>query len=169
MDLDGYAIGGLSVGESREELVAYASLSASCLPDDKVRYLMGVGQPVDIVDAVLAGVDLFDCVLPSRAGRHGQAYTTQGRVNLKNARFATDPEPLDADCDCLACRTVSRAYLRHLVRCGEILGKRLVSLHNLALYQRLMRDLRAALLAGDPVALAALRTRAELASGRAPE
>ncbi|MCA9490106.1 MAG: tRNA guanosine(34) transglycosylase Tgt [Myxococcales bacterium] len=169
MDLDGYAIGGLSVGEPREELVAYATLSASCLPADKPRYLMGVGQPVDIVDAVLAGVDLFDCVLPSRAGRHGQAYTTQGRVNLKNARFTTDPEPLDPDCDCLACRTVSRAYLRHLVRCGEILGKRLVSLHNLALYQRLMRELRAALVAGDTEALAALRTRAELASGRAPE
>ncbi len=163
LDLDGYAVGGLSVGESRDDLVGFAALTASCLPADKVRYLMGVGQPVDLVDAAMAGIDLFDCVLPSRAGRHGQAYTSLGRVNLKNARFAADPEPLDPDCGCPACRTVSRAYLRHLVRCEEILGKRLLTLHNLALYQRLMRDLREAILSGDAARLATLRERAALA------
>jgi queuine tRNA-ribosyltransferase len=111
---------------------------------------------------VLAGVDLFDCVLPTRAGRHGQAYTAEGRRNLKNARYATDPGPLEEGCPCEACRTASRAYLRHLVKCDEILGKRLITSHNVTFYQRLVADLRAAIVRGDGIA--AVRERAVRAS-----
>ncbi|MEQ1570813.1 MAG: tRNA guanosine(34) transglycosylase Tgt [Myxococcota bacterium] len=164
LDLDGYAIGGLSVGEHRDELVAFAEISADALPRNKVRYLMGVGHPIDIADAVLRGVDLFDCVLPTRAGRHGQVYTRQGRRNLKNARYRADPEPLDPACDCPTCTRFSRGYLRHLHQCDELLGKRLLTVHNLAYYQALMAELRGAIASGDPVALDAVRAGAERAS-----
>jgi queuine tRNA-ribosyltransferase len=169
LDLDGYAIGGLSVGEDRDQLVAFAGISASALPPGKIRYLMGVGHPIDIADAVLRGVDLFDCVLPTRAGRHGQAYTRQGRRNLKNARYRADPEPLDPACTCSTCRRFSRAYLRHLHQCDEILGKRLLTLHNVAYYQGLVADLRAAVLSGDPAELDRVRTGAAVATALAPE
>ena len=166
LDLDGYAIGGLSVGESREHLLAMTEVSAAALPANKIRYLMGVGHPHDIVDAILLGVDLFDCVLPTRAGRHGQAYTSVGRKNLKNAAYTEDPGPLDPDCRCGTCTTYSQAYLRHLVKCDEILGKRLLSLHNVWFYQALVRDLRAAILADDTERIGAIRERAGRASMR---
>src|SRR5690606_33334893 len=149
LDLEGYAIGGLSVGEERSVLIEMAGLSAAALPADRVRYLMGVGHPHDIVDAVLNGVDLFDCVIPTRAGRHGQAYTSEGRRNLRNGRYTRDPEPLDPNCDCMACTQFSRAYLRHLVKSEELLGKRLLTLHNLRFYHRLLADLRSAIVEGD--------------------
>ena len=166
LDLDGYAIGGLSVGESREHLLAMTEVSAAALPPQKIRYLMGVGHPHDIVDAILLGVDLFDCVLPTRAGRHGQAYTSAGRKNLKNAKYAEDTGPLDPTCGCSTCTRYTQAYLRHLVRCDELLGKRLLSLHNLWFYQALVRDLRAAILAEDGAAVEAIRTHAVRASTR---
>jgi queuine tRNA-ribosyltransferase len=167
LDLDGYAIGGLSVGEDRESLLEMTEVSADALPADRVRYLMGVGQPSDLVDAVARGVDLFDCVLPTRAGRHGQAYTRDGRRNLRNARYRADPEPLEVACRCPACATFSRGYLSHLVRADELLGKRLLALHNVTFYQRLMADLRRVILAGDAPALEALRADAVRATGPA--
>ncbi len=169
LDLDGYAIGGLSVGEDKDDLLAMTQLSASLLPDDKVRYLMGVGHPIDLVHAVRAGVDLFDCVLPTRAGRHGQAYTSQGRRNMRNGRYREDAAPLDPACTCEACRTYSRAYLCHLTRADELLGKRLLTVHNVAYYQRLMARLRAAILAADEEALDVLQTEAALATVPAAE
>ncbi len=164
MDLDGYAIGGLSIGEDREALLAMVEVSVAHLPAGKARYLMGVGQPIDLVDAVLRGVDMFDCVLPTRAGRHHQAYTSTGRRNLRNAGYALDDGPIDPACDCPACTDFSRAYLRHLCKAGEPLGKRLLTLHNLAYYHRLMRRLRTAIQRRDDAALAALKTEAALAS-----
>ncbi len=167
LDLDGYAIGGLSVGESREELVHFAALSARQLPEGKVRYLMGVGHPVDLADAVRAGVDLFDCVLPTRAGRHGAAYTSEGRRNLKNGRYRQDEAPLDGACACPTCARFTRAYLSHLTRADELLGKRLLTLHNLHYYQSLMQRLRTAVVARSPEALDALCAEAALASAPA--
>ena len=145
---DGYAIGGLAVGEGHAAMCEVLDYAPAILPADRPRYLMGVGKPADIVEAVSRGVDMFDCVLPTRAGRHGQAWTRQGPVNLKNARFAEDDSPLDASLDCPASRDYSRAYLHHLVKSGEILGQVLLSWHNLAVYQALMRDLRAAIAEG---------------------
>lgn len=168
LDLDGYAIGGLSVGEAREDLIGYAQFSARLLPQDRVRYLMGVGHPVDIVDAVLAGVDLFDCVLPTRAGRHGQAYTSQGRRNLRNGRYREDDAPLDPACPCQACTRYSRAYLCHLTRSNELLGKRLLTIHNLTYYHRLMARLRHAILDVAESTLERLRAEAALATHPAP-
>jgi len=167
LDLDGYAIGGLSVGEARDRMLEMVELCTAHLPADRIRYLMGVGQPSDIVDAVLRGVDLFDCVLPTRAGRHGQAYTWSGRRNLRNARYATDPEPLDPSCGCPACRGYSRAYLRHLVKCDELLGKRLLTAHNLHFYQQLVSRVRRAVQVGDASALQAVREDAGRATRRA--
>lgn len=164
LDLDGYAIGGLSVGEDRGALVHAASLSARHLPKDKVRYLMGVGHPVDLVDAVMGGVDLFDCVLPTRGGRHAAAYTSLGRLNMRGARYTTDDSALDPGCGCPTCSRFSKGYLRHLMKTGERLGARLLSVHNLHYYLGLMRRLRGAIGAGDAEALAALRTEAEQAS-----
>jgi len=164
LDLDGYAIGGLSVGEPIEELLAMTGIAAQHLPDDRVRYLMGVGTPSDIVQAVLRGVDLFDCVLPTRSGRHGQAFTSVGRLNLRNARFAEDPAPLDPACDCAACTTFTRSYLRHLVKAEELLGRRLLSVHNLSYYQRLVRRLGEAIAAGDEEAVKALGAESTRAS-----
>ena len=167
LDLDGYAIGGLSTGEDRDALIGSAAVTANALPRDRVRYLMGVGQPADIADAVAAGVDLFDCVLPTRAGRHGQAYTSEGRRNLRNARYRSDPAPLDPACACACCRTFSRGTLRHLVHAEELLGKRLLALHNLTFYQDLVRRLRSAILARDPAALADVRSGAVQATALA--
>lgn len=142
---DGYAIGGLAVGESRAEMCATLDATAPCLPGGAVRYLMGVGKPVDLVEAVYRGVDLFDCVLPTRSGRHGQAWTDEGPLNITNARFAEDNSPLDPESDCPASRDYSRAYLHHLFKAGELLGQVLLSWHNLAYYQHLMRRLRQAI------------------------
>ena len=145
---DGYAIGGLAVGEGQEAMFEVLDHAPAMLPADRPRYLMGVGKPDDIVGAVLRGVDMMDCVLPSRSGRTGQAFTARGPVNLRNARHATDPRPLEDGCDCPACRGYSRAYLHHVVRAGEIIASMLLTWHNLAYYQRLMADLRAAIAAG---------------------
>lgn len=148
LDFPGYAIGGLSVGEDFEARVATFRASARHLPADKPRYLMGIGTPLDIAEGVAAGVDLFDCVMPTRNARTGTAFTREGRLNLKNARFRTDTGPLDPTCDCLACATWSRAYLRHLLKANELLGGVLMTIHNLRHYERLMEDLRAAIGAG---------------------
>lgn len=156
MDLDGYAIGGLSVGEPREDLFGMATLAASHLPKHKVRYLMGVGYPVDLIDGVLAGVDIFDCVIPTRSARFGTAFTSTGRVIIKHATYRDDPAPLDADCPCYTCARFSRAYLRHIFTCNEILAPRLLTLHNVTFYQRLMARIREAVETGNG-ALAALR------------
>ena len=145
---DGYAIGGLAVGEGQEAMFGVLDYAPGFLPQDKPRYLMGVGKPDDIVGAVVRGVDMMDCVLPSRSGRTGQAWTRRGQVNIKNARHADDPRPLDEESDCPAARDYSRAYLHHLVRSGEALGAMLLTWNNLAYYQSLMADIRAAIEAG---------------------
>jgi queuine tRNA-ribosyltransferase len=145
---DGYAIGGLAVGEGHEAMCATLDFAAAMLPSDRPRYLMGVGKPVDLVEAVARGVDMFDCVLPTRAGRHGQAWTWAGPINLKTARFAEDDSPLAEDIDCPASRNYSKSYLHHLVRSGEILSQVMLSWHNLAFYQTLMARMRAAIAEG---------------------
>ena len=145
---DGYGIGGLSVGETREEMGPALAAAMSVLPTDRVRYLMGVGDPARLVDAVAMGVDLFDCVLPTRHGRHGTVLTSAGRFNLSNARFRTDPGPLDDDCPCEVCQRWSKAYLRHLLSVQEPTGARLVTLHNLAWLLRFVADMRTAICAG---------------------
>ena len=142
---DGYAVGGLAVGEGQEAMFACLDFAPGQLPADKPRYLMGVGKPDDIVGAVERGIDMFDCVLPTRSGRTGQAFTRAGPINIRNAKFAEDQGPLDPACGCPVCATWSRAYLHHLVRAGEILGAMLVTEHNLFFYQALMADLRAAI------------------------
>ncbi|RIK91869.1 MAG: tRNA guanosine(34) transglycosylase Tgt [Proteobacteria bacterium] len=152
---DGYAIGGLAVGEGQAEMFRVLEITAPVLPTDRPRYLMGVGKPEDIVGAVMRGVDMFDCVLPTRSGRNAQAFTRRGTVNLRNARHQDDPRPLDEDCRCSACRSYSRAYLAHLVRADEILGSMLMTEHNLTYYQDLMAGLRAAIAEGRLAAFAA--------------
>jgi queuine tRNA-ribosyltransferase len=142
---DGYAIGGLSVGEPKAEMLRILRHTAPQLPADTPRYLMGVGTPQDIVEAVAAGVDMFDCVLPTRNARNGWLYTSEGVVKLRNARYRADLAPLDPACECYTCRNFTRAYLHHLQRVNEILGSRLNTLHNLHYYQRLMRDIREAI------------------------
>jgi queuine tRNA-ribosyltransferase len=151
---DGYAVGGLAVGEGQEAMFGVLDTAPEMLPADRPRYLMGVGKPDDIVGAVLRGIDMFDCVLPTRSGRTGQAFTAAGPVNIKNARHKDDPSPLDPDCDCPVCTTYSRAYLHHLVKSGEILGAMLMTQHNLHFYQRLMANLRAAIAEGRVQAFA---------------
>jgi len=148
MDFPGYAIGGLSVGEPKETMFELVGLSTELLPEDKPRYLMGVGTPEDIVRAVALGVDMFDCVLPTRLGRTGTAFTSVGKVNLRHAKYTDDPSPLDPNCDCLTCRRYSRAYLRHLFKAGEATGPRLVTWHNLHFYLRLMERIREAIVNG---------------------
>ena len=148
MGFDGYAIGGLAVGEGREAMFATLDETAARLPGDRPRYLMGVGKPEDLLGAVARGVDMFDCVLPTRSGRNGQAFTALGPVNLRNARHADDPRPLDATFAFPACAHYGRAYLHHLARAGEILGAMLLSWHNLRYYQRLMAGMRSAIAAG---------------------
>ncbi len=146
---DGYAIGGLAVGEGHDAMCETISLTAPHLPVHRPRYLMGVGKPIDLVEAVARGVDMFDCVLPTRSGRHGQAWTWDGPVNLKNARFAEADEPLDAASHCPASRDYSKAYLHHLFRAGEYLGPMLLSWHNVAFFQQLMAIMRAKIAAGE--------------------
>lgn len=142
---DGYAIGGLAVGEGQEAMFACLDFAPGQLPADCPRYLMGVGKPDDIVGAVERGVDMFDCVLPTRSGRTGQAFTRSGPINIRNARFNEDQGPLDPECGCPTCATWSRAYLHHLVRAGEILGAMLMTEHNIFFYETLMADLRSAI------------------------
>jgi len=142
---DGYAVGGLAVGEGQEAMFGVLDYAPQQLPVDKPRYLMGVGKPDDIVGAVERGIDMFDCVLPTRSGRTGQAFTRNGPINIRNAKFAEDLGPVDPDCACPICHSHSRAYLHHLVRAGEILGAMLMTEHNLYFYQALMADLRAAI------------------------
>jgi queuine tRNA-ribosyltransferase len=146
---DGYAIGGLAVGEPEEERLAVLDALVPQMPEDRPRYLMGVGTPVDIAEAVLRGVDMFDCVIPTRHARNGQLFTSRGNVKFRHARYADDTSPPDPECDCYTCRHYSLAYLRHLAKCGEILGPRLATMHNLHYYQQLMRNLRGAIVAGN--------------------
>jgi queuine tRNA-ribosyltransferase len=148
LGFDGYAIGGLAVGEPKPMMYDLTELVASLLPVDQARYLMGVGKPEDLVESVARGVDMFDCVLPTRNARNGQAFTADGPVTLKQARYARDGAPLDPECDCYACRDFSRAYLRHLFMAGELLSHRLLTLHNVTFFLRLMREMRAAIVAG---------------------
>jgi queuine tRNA-ribosyltransferase len=142
---DGYAVGGLAVGEGQEAMLGCLDFAVEMLPADRPRYLMGVGKPDDIVEAVVRGIDMFDCVLPTRSGRTGQAFTAGGPLNLRNARFAEDQEPIEPACPCPACTTFSRAYVHHLAKAGEILGAMLMTQHNLWFYQRMMQALRDAI------------------------
>jgi queuine tRNA-ribosyltransferase len=148
LGFDGYAIGGLAVGEGQEAMFGVLDFAPGQLPANRPRYLMGVGKPDDIVGAVARGIDMFDCVLPTRSGRTGQAFTADGPINIRNARFAEDQGPLDPDCSCPTCATYTRAYVHHLVRSGEILGAMLMTEHNLSFYQRLMQGLRDAIAEG---------------------
>ncbi len=145
MDLKGYSIGGLAVGEPQEVMLDMLDITCPELPAEKPRYLMGVGTPDDILKSVARGIDMFDCVMPTRAGRHGLAYTRRGKINLRNARHADDPRPLDEESDCPAARDYSRAYLHHLVKSGESLGAMLLTWNNLSYYQRLMQEIRDAI------------------------
>jgi queuine tRNA-ribosyltransferase len=148
LNFPGYALGGFSVGESPETMVAALAPSAAFLPENKPRYLMGVGRPRDLLDGVAAGIDMFDCVLPTRNGRNASAFTMEGPLRFRNARFALEDVPLEADCPCYTCRHYSRAYLHHLFQAKEMLGPSLLSLHNIAFYCRLMRETRAAIESG---------------------
>jgi queuine tRNA-ribosyltransferase len=152
---EGYALGGLAVGEGQAAMFGVLDYAPGFLPADRPRYLMGVGKPDDIVGAVMRGIDMFDCVLPSRSGRTGQAFTRRGVVNIKNARHQDDPRPLDEACGCPACRSYSRAYLHHVFRAGEIIASMLMTWHNLHYYQELMQGLRDAISAGRMAAFAA--------------
>lgn len=145
LDLDGYAVGGLAVGETHEEMYRILDSTVPYLPKDKPVYLMGVGTPVNIVEAVYRGVDFFDCVYPSRNGRHGHAYTHRGKINLINAGYALDERPLEEGCQCPACRSYTRAYIHHLFKAKEMLGMRLMVLHNLYFYNHLMEEIRDAI------------------------
>lgn len=145
LELDGYAIGGLAVGEPKEVMYRIISAVEPHMPKDKIRYLMGVGTPGNIIEAVKRGVDLFDCVMPSRNARHGHLFTWHGIINLNNARYERDNSPVDTDCDCPVCKTHSRAYIRHLFKAKEILGMRLAVMHNLYFYNKLMEKIREAL------------------------
>ena len=145
MDFPGYAIGGLSVGEPKELMFEFAAYSAGLLPENKPRYLMGVGKPEDILECIGMGIDMFDCVLPTRVGRNGWAFTREGRVVIKNAQYLDDMSPLDDSCDCYTCRTFTRSYIRHLFNSGESLGPRLTSLHNITFYQHITYEARKAI------------------------
>ncbi len=146
---DGYALGGLGVGEEPDMTYDITALTVECLPADKPRYLMGLGRPEDIAVAVSMGVDLFDCVIPTRNARNGTLFTSRGKLVIKNARYGEDERPIDEDCDCYTCRTFSRAYLRHLYMAKEILVLRLLTLHNLSYYGKLMNDIRGSIASGD--------------------
>lgn len=145
MEFDGYAIGGLSVGEPKEEMIRVLDLIAHQMPAAKPRYLMGVGTPDDIIQAVLRGIDMFDCVMPTRNARNAHLFTSRGLVRLRNARYKDDTGPLDKECDCYTCRNFSVAYLHHLDKCKEMLGAQLNTIHNLRFYQKLMQGLRQAI------------------------
>jgi queuine tRNA-ribosyltransferase len=146
LDTPGLAIGGLAVGESKEQMHEVLEWMHAALPQDKPRYLMGVGDPTDLINGVLRGVDMFDCVLPTRLARHGAAFTRDGRINMRNKSFEEDDTPIDAECDCYTCRTFTRAYVRHLLHVEEMLGLYLMSVHNLHFLLRLMRDIRGAII-----------------------
>jgi queuine tRNA-ribosyltransferase len=148
IDFDGYAIGGLSVGEPKEDMLRILAHTAPKMPQNKPRYLMGVGTPEDLVAAVSQGIDMFDCVMPTRNARNGWLFTQYGDIKIKNAGYKTDTKPLDADCGCYTCRNFSRAYLHHLHKVGEILGARLNTIHNLYYYQQLMAGMRSAIESG---------------------
>lgn len=145
MDFDGYSIGGTSVGEDKPTMYKMVEDGIRYLPKDKVRYLMGVGDPIDIIEGVIRGVDIFDCVLPTRIARHGQAFTRSGKINLNNAKFKEDLNPIDDKCDCYTCKNYSRAYIRHLITIGETLGGRLLSIHNIRFLIKLTEELREAI------------------------
>lgn len=149
LDLDGYAVGGLAVGESHEEMYRILEAVVPYLPDNKPTYLMGVGTPANILEAVDRGVDFFDCVYPSRNGRHGHVYTNHGKMNLFNAKYELDDRPIEEGCGCPACRSYSRAYIRHLLKAKEMLGMRLCVLHNLYFYNTMMEEIRDAIDAGE--------------------
>lgn len=149
LDLDGYAVGGLAVGESHEEMYHILEEVVPRLPEHKPTYLMGVGTPANILEAVDRGVDFFDCVYPSRNGRHGHVYTNRGKLNLFNAKYELDARPIEEGCQCPACRNYSRAYIRHLLKAKEMLGMRLCVLHNLYFYNTMMEEIRAAIEAGN--------------------
>lgn len=153
LDLDAYAVGGLSVGEPQEKLLNMVAVSTPHLPAGKLRYLMGVGYPIDIIEAVIRGIDIFDCVIPTRNARNGKIFTTKGIINIKNARYKDDQNPLDSSCSCYTCSTFTRAYLRHLFVANEILGARMLSLHNLFLYQHLMASIRRVIPQGEEALL----------------
>ena len=145
LELDGYALGGLAVGESHEEMYRILDATVPHLPENKPTYLMGVGTPANILEAVDRGVDFFDCVYPSRNGRHGHVYTNHGKINLFNAKYELDDRPIEEGCQCPACRTYSRAYIRHLLKAKEMLGMRLCVLHNLYFYNTMMEEIREAI------------------------
>lgn len=145
LDLDGYALGGLAVGESHEEMYRILDATVPYLPENKPTYLMGVGTPANILEAVDRGVDFFDCVYPSRNGRHGHVYTNHGKINLFNAKYELDDRPIEEGCQCLACQKYSRAYIRHLLKAKEMLGMRLCVLHNLYFYNTMMEEIREAI------------------------
>ena len=167
---DGYAVGGLAVGEGRDLMFSTLDVTVPMLPADRPRYLMGVGKPADLVGAVARGIDMFDCVIPTRSGRNAQAFTPRGTINLRNARHGEDPRPLDADCACPACSGHSRAYLHHLVKAGEMLGAMLLTWHNLHYYQGLMREMRAAIERGGFAAFeTAFHARQAMGDIDAPE
>ena len=149
MDLDGYAVGGLAVGESHEEMYRILDAVVPHLPQDKPTYLMGVGTPANILEAVDRGVDFFDCVYPTRNGRHGHVYTNHGKLNLFNQKFQLDERPIEEGCQCPACRNHTRAYIRHLLKANEMLGMRLAVMHNLYFYNNMMEEIRDALDAGE--------------------
>lgn len=149
MDLDGYAVGGLAVGESHEEMYRILDAVVPYLPAEKPVYLMGVGTPANILEGVERGVDFFDCVYPTRNGRHGHAYTNKGKINLLNAKYELDSRPIEEGCQCPACRNYSRAYIRHLLKANEMLGMRLMVLHNLYFYNTMMTEIREALDHGE--------------------
>lgn len=149
IDFDGYAIGGLSVGEPKEDMLRILDHLADSMPKDKPRYLMGVGKPADLVEGVRRGIDMFDCVMPTRNARNGHLFTSHGVVKIRNAKYRNDTAPLDSECDCYTCQNFSRGYLHHLEKCGEMLGAQLNTIHNLRYYQRLMQDLRDAIEQGS--------------------
>ena len=167
LDFDGYAIGGLAVGEPQSVMLAMIEETVPHLPTDRPRYLMGVGTPEDLLEAVARGIDMFDCVMPTRNGRHGMAFTRFGQINLRNARHADDPRPLDEESEWPATRDYSRAYLQHLVRSGETLGAMLLSEINVAYYQHLMRGMREAISQGTFASFRE-RTRADWTKGDIP-
>lgn len=145
MNFDGYSIGGTSVGEDKDTMYKMIEYSTPYLPEDKVRYLMGVGDPIDIIEGVIRGVDIFDCVLPTRIARHGQAFTRCGKINLHNQKFMEDFTPIEEDCDCYTCRNYTKGYIRHLIMSDEMLGGRLLSIHNIRFLIRLTEELREAI------------------------
>ena len=145
MDFDGYSIGGTSVGEDKPTIYKMIDDGIRYLPEDKPRYLMGVGDPIDILEGVERGIDMFDCVLPTRIARHGQAFTRSGKINFNNAKYKMDLGPIDEECDCYACKNYSRAYIRHLISVDEMLGGRLISIHNIRFLIRLTEEIREAI------------------------